>query len=63
MFLGYLTSQWVELIQYSLFILVLFIGIGFVSVKLDNIFFKDYKYNNKINKVNNKKKQWFYDVA
>ena len=62
MFMGGTMSQWIELIQYSIFVLVLFIGIGFVSVKLNNIFFGSSK-NNKINKVKNKKKQIFFDVA
>lgn len=63
MFMGGTISQWIELIQYSIFVLVLFTGIGFVSVRLNNIFFEDGKNNNKINKVNNKKKQVFFDVA
>jgi len=65
MFMGYPTSQWINVGLYMVFMLALFIGISFVSVKLNNIFFGDVEKNNKINKVNNKnkKKQVFFDVA
>jgi len=63
--MGYPTSQWINVGLYMVFMLALFIGISFVSVKLNNIFFGDVEKNNKINKVNNKnkKKQVFFDVA
>lgn len=64
MFIGGTVSQWVELIQYGLFMLVLFIGVCFTSIKLNNIFFGGVENNNKINKVGNiNKKKIFHKVA
>lgn len=63
MFMGYPLSQWYSVGVYIVGVIVLFVVIGLFCTWLDNKLFNN---KNKIyvtRNINNKKKQWFHDVA
>jgi hypothetical protein len=61
MFYGYPISQWLELLQYSLEVFVLFIGIGILSCIITNKLL--HKKKKKFKPKKTEKKSYFVDVA
>ena len=63
MLMNYPISQWIELGQYSLFVLALFTATGLLSCKLSSIYFPmQEKASNRVKK-DIRQKKIFHDVA
>ena len=54
MFIGGSIQQWIQVIIYSIFVLVLFTAIGLVSVKISNYYMQEQDKKKKLNQLKNK---------
>ena len=54
MFMNYPISQWMDVILYSIFLIMLFAGICLISVKLSNYHMQEQKKRKRLNKLRNK---------
>ena len=54
MFSGGTTQQWQDVIQYSIFMSILFTAIGLVSVKISNYYIQEQDKKKKLNQLKNK---------
>ena len=54
MFMNYPISQWIDVILYGMFLIILFAGICLVSVKLSNYHMQEQKKRKRLNKLRNK---------